>query len=203
MADSGQIISALKGGATEIMQYFVNFSGEFSEIEKVIIYVFAPAVGIMISAWGIVDFLKLKKSGGQGASPASIITRFVVGPITIQLSAFVRALSESIFGEREFQEAETLAASYATNAQNAADPVQAGLSAMVAFMVIVGWVAALRGMIAFARMGSPQENGYELFSTGAARLIAATFLCMFQFVADDLIASVGGGAKQFSSALGL
>jgi hypothetical protein len=207
MEDIGGIIQAISSGAGTLVAYFVNFSSEFEVIGNTIIYIFAPAIGILISAWGVMDFIKLKnrgQGGGGGSSPVSIIVRFIVGPLTIQIAAFINAVSESVFGEREFEQAENMAATYANAAQNAdGDPVRGGLAALVGFLVIVGWISALRAMVAFARIGSPSENGYELFRTGASRLVAATFLCMFQFVVDDLIESVGGGKGAFSSALGL
>lgn len=203
MGDSGAILDAIKQGAGTLTQYFVNFSGEFVPIGQTIIVIFAPAIGILISGWAVLDFTKLRKGQG-GSSPTSIIVRFIVGPITIQISAFVHAISESVFGEREFESAEGLLQSYVDTAQaDSGDPVRQALGALMGFFVIVGWVAALRAMVAFARIGSPSENGYELFRTGAARLVAATFLCMFQFFIDDVIESVGGGSGAFSSMLDL
>lgn len=203
MDDAGVIIAAIQGGAGTLVKYFVNFSGEFQAIGKAITLVFAPAIGILISAWAVLDFMKLKKAQGS-SSPTSVMVRFIVGPITIQLSAFVYAISESVFGERDFATAEEQLASYVSAASNdSGDPVAQGLAALLAFFVVVGWVAALRALVAFARIGSPSENGYELFRTGASRLVAATFLCMFQFFIDDIIASVGGGKGTFSSMLAL
>ncbi len=116
----------------------------------------------------------------------------------------MKAISESIFGERHIRIHEGLATSYVDAAQGQqGDPVAAGLLIIVAFLVIVGWISALRSMMAFARMGNPQENGYQLFRAGSARLIAATFLCMFQFFMDDMFETASGQAGQFSSSLNL
>ena len=203
MSDAGAIIDAIKQGAGTLTKYFVNFSEEFVVIGSTIVTIFAPAIGILISAWAVLDFLKLKKGQG-GSSPTSIIVRFIVGPITIQIAAFVHAVSESVFGERDFESAEGMLQSYVSTAKSGGDDmVRQGLAALMAFFVIVGWISALRAMVAFARIGSPSENGYELFRTGASRLVAATFLCMFQFFIDDVIASVGGGEGTFSSMLAL
>ncbi|MFB2351873.1 hypothetical protein, partial [Priestia megaterium] len=69
--------------------------------------------------------------------------------------------------------------------------------------LFVGWVTALRAMMAFARCGNPQQDGYALAKAGGARLVAAVFLTMFQFFMDDMFAAFTGNANSFSSRLNL
>lgn len=205
MLDPNVVINAVRAGATGMLEYLVNFGGEIAVLEKILIFIVAPAIGILISIWGVWDLIQWKKrTSASSASGLSIVIKFCVGPATIQLVLLMKAISESIFGERHIRIHEGLATSYVDAAQaQQADPVAAGLLVIVAFLVVVGWISALRSMMAFARMGNPQENGYQLFRAGASRLIAATFLCMFQFFIDDMFETASGQAGQFSSSLNL
>jgi hypothetical protein len=205
MLDTNIVIDAITSGATGMLEYLINFGGELQVIETVLIFIIAPAIGILISIWGVWDLIQLKKrNSGSNATGLGIVIKFCVGPATIQLVLLMKAISESIFGERHIRIHEGLATSYVDAAQaQQGDPVAAGLLIIVAFLVIVGWISALRSMMAFARMGNPQENGYQLFRAGSARLIAATFLCMFQFFMDDMFETASGQAGQFSSSLNL
>lgn len=193
------------GPATAIVQsaieYFVNFAQEIGVLESVLLNL-VVGIGVLISASAVLDLTRLGNPKHQGkTSAASIAVRFMVGPATIQLNLFMRALAESVFGTGA-QQASMSAQSY-SEAAGQTDPVAGLLVGIVAFLVFIGWVTAVRAMMAFARVGNPQENGYELFRTGASRLVAATFLCMFQFVMDDLLESFTGSSDVFSNQLNL
>lgn len=204
MLDGNLISQALQSGATGMLEYLLNIGGEIAVIEKVVLLIIAPTIGLMISVWGVFDFMKMKNPRYQSkVSPASVIIRFCIGPATIQLALLMTALSHSIYGRREIQIHEGMATSYVDSAQSTADPVAAGLLIVTAFLVMVGWIAALRAMMAWSRAGDPSENGYQLFKTGAARMIAATVLCSFQFFMDDMFESASGQAGSFSSSLDL
>ncbi|KXS55105.1 MAG: hypothetical protein AWU57_529 [Marinobacter sp. T13-3] len=194
-------VQALTGSATAVMQsamgYFRNFAGEIGTMESVLLNMFT-GIGVLIAASAILDLARMSNPKYQGkTTPKSIAVRFMVGPATIQLNLFVRKLAESIFGDGAAQ-ASMSAQSYSEQASQA-DPVKGLMAALIAFLIFIGWVSALRAMLAFARIGSPNVDGYEQFRTGAARLIAATFLCMFQFVMDDVIESFTGKSGQFTS----
>lgn len=199
----GNIVEMLQESADTALGYALNLGNDIATIETVLINVIVPAVGILISMWGVWDFMQMRNPrSGKNVTGTSVAIRFAIGPATIQLVAFMRALSVSFFGDRtggNFQR--DAAASYVADAQSAVDPTSAGLLMVLAFLVLVGWIAGLRAMVAFARMGNPGQDGYELFRTGAARLIAGTVFASFQFVMDDIFASATGETGTFSSEL--
>ncbi|WP_273208931.1 hypothetical protein [Marinobacter subterrani] len=200
---SDSIVDAIGASAGSIIEYFINFGNEIGVFQTVLLDVIFVGVGLLISASAVLDLTRMKNPRYQSKiTPASVATRFMIGPATIQLDLFMRAFAGSIFGDPMVEKASLSALSY-TDKASSADPTSALLLVIVGFLVFVGWVSALRAMIAFSRMGNPQENGYQLFRAGAARLVAATALCMFQFVMDDIIESFSGQAGMFSSQLNL
>lgn len=196
-------LGSVKAVAGNVIEYFINFGSEIGTLEGVLLTYIVPAVGILISASAVLDLTRMKNPRHQNkTSPTSIAVRFVIGPATIQLVIFMKAVSQSIFGDEMANKASMSSLSYTENVTKA-DPTAALLLTLVGFLIFIGWVSALRAMVAFSRMGNPQENGYQLFRAGASRLIAATFLCMFQFVMDDIVQSFTGQAGVFSSQLNL
>lgn len=203
LGNATSLLDSTREVVGNVMTYFVTFGQEIGIFEQVFLETIVIGVGILISASAVIDLTRMKNPRYQNrTSPASVAIRFVIGPATIQLVALVRAVAGSIFGDSMANQASMSSLSYVQNASNA-DPTAALLLTLVGFLIFVGWVSALRAMVAFSRLGNPQENGYHLFRTGAARLIAATCLCMFQFVMDDLIESFTGQGGVFSSNLNL
>jgi hypothetical protein len=111
-------------------------------------------------------------------------------------------IASSIFGDDATGSTLPRAYRYAQQASGG-DPTQALILTILAFLVFVGWVTGLRAMIAFARIGNPQTDGFDLFKTGAVRLFVATALAMFQFLIDDMYESFTGEADRFSSEMNL
>jgi len=193
MLDGGLIFDAVNLSATEFSQYMLNLGQEAKAIEGIFFLYLVPAIGLFISATGIIDLIKMRNPRNQGkTSMTSAIVRFCVGPATIQLVAFMTAVSESVFGAGTAGHLAGGAgvAYYVDQAEYETDPSKIIVMTIFAFLTLVGWISALRAMMAFARAGNPAENGYQLFRTGASRLIAATFLCMSQFVVNDMYASL-------------
>lgn len=193
MLDGDLIFNSMNLSMSSFAGYMMNIADETAVIERPLLKIIVPAVGLAISASGVMDLIKMRNPRNQGkASMKSALIRFCVGPATIQLVAFMVAISESVFGAGAANHlAEGKAVAHYANLSNTeVDPAKIIMMTIFAFLTLVGWIAALRAMVAFARAGSPSENGYELFRTGAARLIAATFLCMSQFVVNDMYASI-------------
>jgi hypothetical protein len=199
----GSVIEGIQTAVSGAIDYFLNFGKEIVVLEGVLLDVIVPGVGILISASAVRDFMRIGNPKYQNkVSSSSVAIRFVIGPATVQLVILMNAMAESIFGQEVASKATMSALSY-SGAPQGGDPTAALMIVIVSFLIFVGWVTALRSMLAFSRMGDPQENGYQLFRSGAARLVAATFLCMFQFVLDDVIQSFTGAAGVFSSSLNL
>jgi len=197
------IIGGIQNSVGNAIDYFLNFGKEISVLQDVLLTVIVPGVGILISAGAVRDFMRMKNPVHQNkVSTSSVAIRFVIGPATVQLVILMRAMAESVFG-REVASKSTMKALSYSGASTGGDPTAALLIVIVSFLIFVGWVTALRAMLAFSRVGHPQENGYQMFRSGAARLVAATFLCMFQFALDDVIASFTGNTGVFSSQLTL
>lgn len=197
------LINSIQEGVGGAIGYFINFGSEISIMEDVLLTIIVPFVGILISASAVLDLTKMRNPRHQNkTSPTSVAVRFVIGPATVQLVIFVKAIAGSIFGDEMVNEASMSSLSYTEKVQET-DPTAGLLLTLVGFLIFVGWISALRSMIAFSRIGNPQENGFQMFKAGASRLVAATFLCMFQFVMDDIIASFSGESGVFSSQLNL
>lgn len=197
------IFDPASGGAQGFIQYFLNFGSELAIFEDILISIIFPAVGLMISASAVWDFTKMRNPKHQSkVTGTSVAVRMMVGPTTILLIPFMTAMAESIFGDDNTGSSLPRAYRYANQASGG-DPTQALILTILAFLVFVGWVTGLRAMIAFARVGNPQQDGFELFKTGFVRLAVATVLCMFQFFIDDMFESFTGEANRFSSELNL
>ncbi|TBW57357.1 hypothetical protein EZI54_06790 [Marinobacter halodurans] len=198
------VVDMLQESMKSAIGYALNLGGDISTIENVLLTVFVPGIGILISAWAVFDLINARNPrSGKTISTGSIAIRAIVGPATIQLVALMRAVSVSFFGERGSVVRNDMAASYVQSAQQAHDLTAAGLTIGLAFFVLVGWIAGLRAMIAFARIGTPGQDGYNLFKAGMTRLIFGTFLSCFQLVMDDVYASASGDSGQFSSGLNI
>jgi len=197
MLDGALIFDAMNLSAGQFATYMSNLAEETGEIEEAFFKFIVPAIGLFISATGVIDLIKMRNPRNQGkASLNSALIRFCVGPATIQLVAFMTAISESIFGAGtagHLSEGAAVA-HYAAGASNETDPAKIVIMTIFAFLTMIGWIAALRAMMAFARAGNPAENGFQQFRTGASRLIAATFLCMSQFVVNDMYSSITGNS---------
>lgn len=201
MEDS--LFQKIRDGLSNILDVLINLSGEFGIINEVLIGIIIPAVGIMISASAAYDLTKMKNPRyAQKVTPGSVAVRFVVGPTTVLFSSFMMLITRSILGDRTPDSVPT-AMTYSAEINNAVDPTAALLLAITSFLVLVGWIAGLRAMMAFARCANPQQDGHALFKAGAARLLAASFLCMFQFFMDDIVSSLTGSGSGYSSALNL
>lgn len=197
------ILSPAMGGAEGFIQYFLNFGSELTIFEDILITLIVPAVGLMISASAVWDMAKLRNPKHQSrVTGTSVAVRMMVGPTTILLIPFMTKMAQSLFGDENTGSSLPRAYRYA-NDVSGGDPMQALVLTILAFLVFIGWVTGLRAMIAFARVGNPQTDGFELFKTGFIRLAVATVLCMFQFFLDDMFESFTGEAGQFSSELNL
>lgn len=190
------------GTVKATLEYIGNFFQEIVSIQEIFLLIIVPTIGLMISASAVVDVVKMKNPRyAQKVSPGSVATRMLIGPATILLYSFMSQVSESVFGRDRVNEIPT-AMTY-SNMGSGGDPTAGLLLAITGFLVFVGWVTALRAMLAFARCGNPQQDGYALAKAGAARLVAATFLTMFQFFMDDMFAAFTGTENSFSSKMNL
>jgi hypothetical protein len=198
------IWQAIQDGTGNVIGYFINFGQELGIIELVLLYAIAPVLGISIAIWGIFDLIKLKNPRVQPRpSTGGILAKLIVAPLLFQIALTMGNFSESMFGTDIITGNEELAASYVTQADAASNPVQQALLVGIAFLVVIGWVGGIRAMISFARIGSPNENGFDLIKTGSVRLAVSTILCATQFVADDIAQSFTGTSGAFTSTLGL
>lgn len=198
------IIQAIQSGTGNVIGYFINFGGELGIIEKVLLFGIAPVLGISVAIWGIFDLVKLKNPRIQNRpTSGGIAAKFLIAPLLFQISLTMGNFAESMFGENIIEGNEELAASYVNSASNAGNPVEQALLIGVAFLVVLGWIGGIRAMISFARVGSPNENGFELMKSGAVRLAVSTILCATQFVIDDIAQSFTGNSGAFTSTLGL
>lgn len=198
------IMQAIQDGTGNVIGYFVNFGAELSIIEEVLLYAIAPVIGISIGIWGIFDLIKLKNPRIQNRpTSGGIIAKFLIAPLIFQISLTMGNFAESMFGNNIIEGNEELAATYVDSASSASNPVEQAMLIGVAFLVVLGWIGGIRAMVAFARVGSPNENGFELVKGGAVRLAVSTILCATQFVVDDIAQSFTGQSGAFTSTLGL
>ena len=204
MFDLEQILGGAMQSDSNFVAYIANLAAEFGTIEQVLITIFVPGIGLLISASAIWKMIKMKDPQyAQQVNTGSVAWRALVGPTTILLVPFMQAISESVFGEDRTGGKVPRAMTYSAAIQGSASPEQVLLLGIMAFLVFVGWATALRAMFAFARCGDPQQDGYQLAKSGLARLGAATALTCFQFFLDDVFESVTGSSEKFSSELNL
>jgi len=197
------VVNALEAFAGSFIGIFANLAGEFAVINTVVI-VLIQAMGMLISISGIMQLIKMRKPEyAQKYTTESALKRLAVGPITILINGLMLNVSQSMFGDSYGNDNMPRAMMYSEAIDKGGDPLAGMLLAIVAFLVLVGWIAAGRAMMAFARSSDPGQDGYALTKAGMSRLFAAVILCSFQFVMDDLIQSATGTANSFSSQLNL
>jgi protein-S-isoprenylcysteine O-methyltransferase Ste14 len=198
------IMDAIQQGTGNVIGYFINFGEELGVIEQVLLYMIAPALGVSIAIWGVFDLIKMKNPRIQNRpTSGGIAAKLIIAPLLFQIGLTMGNFSESMFGNNIIENNENMAASYVQSAQGAGDPVEQALLIGVAFLAVLGWIGGIRAMVAFARVGSPNENGFELMKSGAVRLAVSTILCATQFVVDDIAQSFTGTSGAFTSTLGL
>lgn len=189
-------------GGGNLLAYMTSLLKEFAIVEDVFLMIIVPSVGLIISATAVLDVVKMKNPKyAQKVTPGSVAARMIFGPIAILLVPFLSTINESIFGSDRAANQVPRAMTYADAASGSNDPLLTFALVIVGFFVFVGWVTALRAVMAFARCGNPQQDGYQMAKAGGARLIAASVLTMFQFFLDDLFEAATGTANQFSSKL--
>ncbi|WP_018404906.1 hypothetical protein [Marinobacter gelidimuriae] len=197
------LFTQLQSGTGNFMDYFINFGQELKVFEDVLLMIFIPGIGLLISASAVWDVMKMRDpKHANKVTSTSVAMRMVIGPLTILLVPLISAVAQSLFGNDQTGSNMPRAYRYADAAANG-DPTQALTMTILAFLVFIGWITGLRAMIAYARIGHPSTDGFELFKAGTVRLFVATALTMFQFVLDDVFESFTGQADQFSSELNL
>ncbi|ONF42568.1 hypothetical protein BTO32_15280 [Marinobacter lutaoensis] len=197
------VVNAIEAFAGTFIGIFQSLALEFGIINQFVIF-FIQIMGFVISITGIMHLIKMKKPEySQKYTAESAVKRLAVGPITILIEGLMLDFSESVFGDNYSTNAIPKAMTYSAQIQSGGDPMAGLLLAIVAFLVLVGWIAAGRAMAAFARSSDPGQDGYALTKSGFSRLFAAIILCSFQHVMDDLLESATGTKGAFSSQLNL
>lgn len=197
------VVNAVQAFAGSFVGIFKNIAVEFGIINELVIY-FIQLIGVGISVTGIMHLIKMRKPEyAQKYTAESAMKRLAVGPITILINQLMLDLSSSMFGDDYGNDKMPTAMMYSSQIDSGGDPLAGVLLAIFSFLVLVGWIAAGRAMLAFARSSDPGQDGYALGKAGFSRLIAAVLLCSFQYVMDDLFESATGTAGAVSSQLNL
>ncbi|ARM86311.1 hypothetical protein [Marinobacter salarius] len=197
------VVNALEAFAGTFVGIFANLAGEFAIINQYVIY-FIQVMGMAISVSGVMQLIKMRKPEyAQKYTPESASKRLIVGPITVLINELMLDVSQSMFGDDYGNSAMPQAMTYSAEIDQGGDPMAGMILALLSFFVLVGWIAAGRAMMAFARSSDAGQDGYALTKAGFSRLLAAIILCSFQFVMDDLLESATGTAGAFSSQLNL
>lgn len=179
-------------------EFLKRFGQELGAMEGPII-VMARVLGILVVGWGVLQLTKLGKRG-EATTPTGVAAKLLSGTALVLITEFVRTSAISLFGEKALIVHESLGMTYIDRAaQYTANPLKLMTFTCMGFFVIVGWVFAIRALVAWSRLGDHGVVGYDQFKIGATRLLAAVFLTMFQYVMMDLDSLFTGGT--YSSVL--
>ena len=164
--------SARVGGLQEIQQ--TAFSGSTSEsafgLDTMIVNLmsdvwgpmhgvintFAYLAGLVFIFIGITRLLKSSQDGPRGPGGVGTIMTFIIAGVMFALSPMMGAFSQSIFGTHQITngvsftasdgEGGTSAVGIGSVLDSAAEShVQATISGVLAFMIVIGWISFVRG----------------------------------------------------------
>ena len=170
----------------------VSFSREFPIIYNALI-VFAGCMGLILCGASLWIFIRNKSQPAMATqSPMSIgglLVCLLAGSLLLQVGSFMGVMTESFFETTDL----VSISSYVDKAQSATTPFEAGLFAVVAGFVLVGWIAGIRALILLWRAGNGGRgaNGNSLYSQVLWHVIGGIFLINIQHVVLDAGESFG------------
>lgn len=104
---------------------------------------FAYLAGLVLIVIGISRLLKSAQEGPRGPAGVGTIMTFLVGGALLSVDAMMGAFTNSLFATGTIRNFGTL--SYAAGLGASADHVHSVISAVLAFMIVIGWISFVRG----------------------------------------------------------
>lgn len=104
---------------------------------------FAYLAGLVLIVIGISRLLKSAQEGPRGPAGIGTIMTFLVGGALLSVDAMMGAFTNSLFATGTIRNFGTL--SYAAGLGASADHVHSVISAVLAFMIVIGWISFVRG----------------------------------------------------------
>jgi len=166
---------------------FMNLSAEYPVFLSTILYLFA-AIGVWISATGILAIVKLGRRDTGLATPGShIMWRIIGGSSLVDLSLWTKAWSGTLWAN-----ADPLGISeYSGGGSGVYDPA---IMAAIGIMVLTGYVTLGRAYMMIAKLGTVSvESRGDLVGSIFARIVAGSALVCTVHVAMAIQASTGLG----------
>lgn len=169
----------------DIVSIFINLSSEYPDILEFVLIVFA-AIGILISASGILDIIKLgRRDNGLATPGAHIMWKLIGGTSLIDLSLWARAWSGTLWANSDPMEISEYSSGGVYNE---------AIMAALGIIVITGWVTIGRAYMMAAKLGTVSiEARGDLAGSIFARLVAGTAMVCVVHIAMAIQESVGSG----------
>lgn len=149
MDSLSQVFNGVYGG-------IVTFSQEFPAIYQSLILI-AGGLGIMLCGYSLITYVMAKKNNymTQQRSMGGMIVSLIAGMLLLQVRAYLKAGTESVFRQSEITEIST----YVNKAQNMPTPFEAGFYAIIAGLVLVGWIVGIRSLFLLWQAGEGVNDG--------------------------------------------
>jgi len=152
------------GGLDDVLNCFMT---DIYGPMNVIITVFGLIAGIILIMIGISRLIKGAQEGAKAPGGLGTILTFITGGVLLSITANVKAISTSLFGEGE---ATTFAELAYTEGMSAEEVQHANtvIASILMFLVIVGFISVVRGIFILRNVG---EGGQQ-----ASMMAAVTHL---------------------------
>lgn len=132
-----------------------------------LIVAFSYLAGIILVIIGISRFLKSEQEGARGPTGIGTIMTFLVAGALFSIDKMVMAISNSLFKSSTIKTAGTLV--YTDGLDGTQAHIEAVISAVVAFVILLGWISIVRGF--FIMRGVSEGNSQASMMAGMTHLL--------------------------------
>ncbi len=182
---SGIVSGTPTGGGLDAMMFFL-IADIFSPM-LVLISGFGYLAGIILVMIGISRLLKTSQEGPRGPSGIGTIFTFIVAGVLFSIDTLMRAATGSLFG---FTTIDAFGIIATTGDILVDNHIQSVISSIVAFMILVGLIAFVRGIFILRDVAE---------GNGQASLMAA----LSHIIGGALAVNIGGVVNAVQSTFGL
>ena len=139
-------VSGRGGGATSLDEAAVNFIADMAGPINTVIFAFAYLGGILLIIIAISRVTRSYNEGWRGPTGIGTIMTLLVGGALLSSAEMMAAFSTSIFGDATSSTTPKLSGAVADAlTPDAQARAEATLTALLTFIIIVGWIAFIRG----------------------------------------------------------
>ncbi len=128
---------------------------------------FSYLAGIILVMIGISRFLKSEQEGARGPTGIGTIMTFLVAGALFSMDKMVAAISKSLFDSTQIKVTADLV--YKEGLNGTEPHIEAVISAVVAFVMLLGWISIVRGF--FIIRGVSEGNSQASIMAGMTHLL--------------------------------